>query len=534
MSGQAPILIIAIPLFAALLLALGDGLRYAWVLSRRWMAKYSTLPLPAQPGRRLAYGLLVAALTGSLLAALAALGAVLDGGGEALRYRLGDWPPPIGIELVIDHLSGVVLVLVAGCALLTAIYSLHTAEQENPDRVHLYYALYALLVAGLLGMTATGDVFNLFVLLEISALSSYALLAMGRGPAYYATFKYLIVGTIGAGFYLLGVGYLYIKTGSLNMADLAEILVRPELQASESIRVGFILILIGIWTKMAFFPLHGWLPNAYTHASLTTSCLIAPLMTKVSVYVMIRLMFSVFSADYVFGVIPWGALVVGLASAAMLVGMISALAQRDLKKMLTYIIVAEIGYMVGGAWLANASGLTGAMYHILADALMTLCLFMAVGAIVYRTGDRSLAAMHRIFQRMPATAVVFLIGAASIIGVPPTCGFFSKWYLIQGGVQAEAWVFVAALLVSSLIAAILFFRLIEIALFGPSDAAPADGHGHGHDHDHAPSQPAVAMTEAPASMLAPMVLTAISLVVLGLYTNEVVTHFIRWALPEGW
>jgi multicomponent Na+:H+ antiporter subunit D len=246
---------------------------------------------------------------------------------------------------------------------------------------------------------------------------------------------------------------------------------------------------------------------------------------------MIRLMFSVFSADYVFGVIPWGTLVVGLASAAMLVGMISALAQRDLKKMLTYIIVAEIGYMVGGAWLANASGLTGAMYHILADALMTLCLFMAVGAIVYRTGDRSLAAMHRIFQRMPVTATVFLIGAASIIGVPPTCGFFSKWYLIQGGVQAEAWVFVVALLVSSLIAAILFFRLIEIALFGPPDAAPpADGHGHGH----APSQPAAAMVEAPASMLAPMVVTAASLVVLGLYTNEVVTHFIRWAIPEGW
>lgn len=532
MSDQAPILVIAIPLFAAFLLTLGDSIRYVLVHGLRWMAQYSTLPLPARPGRRLAYGLLVAALTGSLWAALAALGAVLDGGGEAVRYRLGDWPPPIGIELVIDHLSGVVLVLVAGCALLTAIYSLHTVEQENPDRIHLYYALYALLVAGLLGMTATGDVFNLFVLLEISALSSYALLARGRGPAYYATFKYLIVGTIGAGFYLLGVGYLYIKTGSLNMADLAGILARPELQASASIRVGFILILIGVWIKMAFFPLHGWLPNAYTHSSVTTSCLIAPLMTKVSVYIMIRLMFSVFSADYVFGVIPWGTLVIGLASAAMLVGMISALAQRDLKKMLTYIIVAEIGYMVGGAWLANASGLTGAVYHILADALMTLCLFMAVGAIVYRTGDRSWAAMHQIFQRMPVTAVVFLVGAASIIGVPPTCGFFSKWYLIQGGVQAEAWIFVIALLVSSLIAAILFFRLIEIALFGPPDAAPS-GEKQGHDpHEH--SQPAVALAEAPPSMLAPMVLTAASLVVLGLYTNEVVTHFIRWAMPEGW
>lgn len=506
MMDQAPIFIIAVPLLAALVLTLAGPL-----------------------GPRFAYGLLVAALAASLAFALTALGQVADTG-QALRYRLADWAPPMGIELVIDHLNGVVLVLVAGCALLTAVYSLRTAAQDHADRLNHYYALFALLVAGLLGMTATGDVFNLYVLLEIAALSSYGLLARGRGPAYFATFKYLVVGTIGACFYLLGVGYIYIMTGSLNMADLAGILSRPEFQQSPSVRIGFTLIILGVWIKMALFPLHAWLPNAYSKAGTTTACLIAPLMTKVSVYVMLRIMFSVFSAEYIFTQINWSHLVIWLASAAAVAGMVTALAQRDLRKMLTYILVAEIGYMAGGAWLANAAGFTGATYHILADGLMTLCMFMAVGAIIHRTGDSSAAAMQGIFRRMPVTAAVFLIGAAAIVGVPPTCGFFTKWYLIQGAAQAGAWVFVAALLIASLVAAIIFFRLLEIAFFGPLDEAAAGGSGHGHGHGPGPQ---VARAEAPLSMLLPMIFTAAALIGLGLYTNEMVGNFIRWAVPAG-
>ncbi|MEW6595011.1 MAG: monovalent cation/H+ antiporter subunit D family protein [Thermodesulfobacteriota bacterium] len=496
MSDQAPILILAIPLFSAFVISLVGGLH-----------------------RTVAFGLLTGAMAGSLTMALVALGAVLQNDAP-VHYQLGNWPPPIGIELVIDYLNGLVLVVVAGCALLTAVYSHHTAAREQGDRLHHYYTLFALLITGLLGMVATGDAFNLYVLLEISALSSYAMLATGRGHAYYATFKYLIMGTIGACFYLLGVGYLYIKTGTLNMADLFRLLNTPEMHASASIRVGFLLIIIGLWIKMAFFPLHGWLPNAYSRATTTTACLIAPLMTKVSVYIMIRLMFSVFSVDYVFRTIPWSRLVVWLASAAIIAGSISALAQRDLKRLLTAIIVAEIGYMVGGAWLANANGLTGAIYHILSDALMTLCLFMTVGAIILRTGSSSFSAVENLCRKMPVTAAVFLIGAAAIVGIPPTCGFFSKWYLIRGAVQAGAWHFIAALIFASLASAVVFFRLIEIAWSGTFD-----GHGHG--------TPPVARAEAPLAMLAPMVAVAALLVIVGLYTNEIVANLIRWAIPAG-
>ena len=505
MIDQAPVLMIVVPLFASLVLTLIGPL-----------------------GHRPAYGLLLVSIAVSLAAAIAVMIQVVQTG-QAVHYRMGGWAPPMGIELVIDHLSAGVLVLISSCALLTGIYSMHTARQDNPDRLHHYYALFALLVAGLLGMTAAGDVFNLYVLLEISALSSYGLLARGRGTAFYAAFKYLMVGTIGASFYLLGVGYIYIMTGSLNMADLTEILSRPELKESINVRIGFSLIILGVWIKMALFPLHAWLPNAYSRAGTTTACLIAPLMTKVSVYVMLRIMFTVFSADYIFQQIAWSRLVIYLASAAAILGMITALAQRDLRKMLTYIIVAEIGYLTGGAWLVNTAGYTGAVYHILADGLMTLCLFMAVGAVIYRTGDSRATAMQGIFHRMPVTASVFLIAAASVVGIPPTCGFFSKWYLIQGAVHAGAWVFAAALIIAGLIAAVLFFKLLETAFFGHLDDQMDE---NGKEKPHM-SILKIHREEAPLTMLLPLVFTGAALFGLGIYTNEVIRYLIRWSIPAG-
>jgi multicomponent Na+:H+ antiporter subunit D len=496
-AAQTPILILLAPLFSGILITIF-----------------------AQKSKNVAFFLLILGMVGSFSAACNVLLQVLQGSGP-IHYRLGDWPPPFGIELVIDHLSGMVLFMVSGAALLTAIYSKHTVEVEIPDRIHHYYTLYTLLVSGLLGMVATGDVFNLYVLLEISALSSYALLARGRGLAYIATFKYIIIGTIGASFYLLGVGYLYIKTGTLNMADLSTMLATPEMHQSPSIKIGFIFIILGIWIKMAFFPLQGWLPNAYSCASTTTSCLIAPLMTKVSVYIMIRLMFSVFSADYIFKTLQWQQFMVWMACIAIVVGSVSALAQRNLKRMLCYIVVAEVGYMVGGVWLANSNGFSGAVYHIMSDVMMTLCLFMAVGAVTYKTGETSLEAMRGIFRRMPITAAAFLVGGFSIIGIPPTCGFFSKWYLITGAIETGQFHFVIALLFSSLINAILFFRIIEIGFFSPFD-----------ENGHATHQ-VIVVNEAPAMMLVPMVISAASLIIIGLYTRFLMSNIVQWTIPVG-
>ncbi len=290
----------------------------------------------------------------------------------------------------------------------------------------------------------------------------------------------------------------------------------PALQNSSSLLVAFILCIIGVWIKMALFPLHVWLPNAYTYAPTAFGRIVAPLMTKVMVYVMIRLMITVFGLDYVFNTLDLAEGVVWMGTFAILAGGIMALSQKNLKKMLTYIIVCEIGYMVGGAWLGNELGMTGAILHILNDALMTFALFLAVGNMVYKLETVDYHDLQGLFAKMPWTMAGFVLAAFSIIGVPPTCGFFSKWYLLLGAFEAGAYHFAGALIVSSLLCAVLFFKVFEICFFEPMSA----GHGHG---EHAP---AIAMEEAPVSMLVVLGVVCISLVVVGLYSGTIVDGLI--------
>ncbi len=452
------------------------------------------------------------------ISTLASVGILFQVLGEGtIRYTVGNWSPPFGIELVVDPLSALMLLLVSSVALVATVSALKSVQLEMEGREHLFFTLYLILIAGLVGLVLTADAFNLYVLLEITSITSYGLIAMGRGRAVLSSFNYIIMGSIGASFYLLGVGYLYILTGSLNMADIAGIL--PGLNAGAAVATAFAFLLVGLWIKMAFFPLHGWLSPAYSHAPTGAGVLMAPLVTKVTIYLMIRIMFSVFSPEYVFSAHPGiQTAIVWAAALGILCASALALGQRDLRKMLTYIIVAEVGYMVGGVWLANANGMTGAVLHILNDALMTLCLFLSVSAIASRTSSLSFDSLGGLYRRMPLTMAAFTIGAFSMIGVPPTCGFFSKWYLILGGVEAGHWGFVAALVISSLVNAVLFFRIIEIAFFG-----------------NIPGEPVVqeAPTEAPWSMLSPLVVTAVALIVVGLGSGRIVSGIISLTIPGG-
>lgn len=484
MGEHFPVLVLLIPFFTALVICVGGLWKPQW----------------CQPAT-------VVSLGASLAVAVGTLCQVVKKG--VVSYALGGWMPPIGIEYRIDALNGLVLVVITTVALMVAVYSRQRVAAETPDKIPQFYTLYLLLVTGLLGMTVTGDAFNLYVLLEVTSLATYALIAIGSRRAVLACFNYIIMGTIGASLYLLGVGYLYIKTGSLNMVDIQLLLVSEDLYSSRSILIAFILIMLGVWIKMAFFPLHGWLPNAYAFAPSTTSCLIAPLMTKVTVYVMIRMMLTVFGPAYVFDYLQWSEVVVWLAVLAIVAGSIMALAQADLPKMLSYLVIAEVGYLVGGVWLANEAGMVGAFYHIISDAFMTLCLFLAAGAIIARTGDHRISSIFQgLTRRMPLTFFGFLVGAFSMIGVPPTCGFFSKWYLISAGIEAGHWAYVTALLFSSLINAILFFRIIEIAFFGLSP---------GHEQTESRRE------ESPLSVLVPLMGAALAVILVGLYNWNLVS-----------
>ena len=494
MSEQYPALLVIVPLISAFLISAAG-----WV------------------NRRLCFPIAVAALSVTAYTSVGLLMRVLDEG--VIIYRLGGWPPPWGIAYYVDHLNGLVLTVVAVVALLNLIASQKSIAQEFPEKTGPFYTLYVLMVTGLLGIVVTGDAFNLYVLLEIASLTGYGLIAMGEERAPLATLNYVYMGTIGACFYLLGVGYLYIVTGSLNMVDIAGIL--PALYQSKAVLAAFIICMVGLWLKMALFPLHAWLPNAYTFAPSAASSLIAPLMTKVMVYVMIRLILTVFTPKFAFTSLAVKDPIVWLAVIAIVMGAIFALAERNLKKMLTYIIIAEVGYMVGGAWLGNRAAMTGAILHIVNDALMTLCVFLVVGNIVYKVKGYAFEDLKGLFRKMPFTMGAFVIGALSIIGVPPTCGFFSKWYLISGAIQAGHYGFMVALLFSSLVNVVLFFRVFEISYY----EAFSDHHGHEHH-----SQP---LAEAPLSMLVPLMIVAAGLVLVGIYTGDIVDQIIQFAIPEA-
>ncbi|MDF1756502.1 MAG: monovalent cation/H+ antiporter subunit D family protein [Verrucomicrobiales bacterium] len=516
MIDQFPVIIVLSPMFGALLVGL-------------FGARNHSVCFPVAIG----------ALTISLIGAVVTAKRVFTTG--PVDYFLGGWdagkivegveiPLGFGIQLRVDHLNALLLVVIAIAVLLVSIFAIRRQSEQDTEKTHYFYALFLMLSTGLFGMTITADAFNLFVLVEVSSLTSYGLIAMGSSPrGTHAAFNYVIMGTVGASFYLLGVGYLYMKTGTLNMIAIHDILhmnneVGNAIFDSRSITVAFILILIGMWIKMAFFPLHGWLPNAYSYCPSSTSCVLAPLMTKVSVYVMIRMMVTVFGLDWVFQHFDWSNVVVWLAVIAILAGSAFALAQNQLKKMLCYLIVAEVGYMVGGAWVADSGrwGLTGSLYHILADALMTLCLFLTAGILTRRAGVKNLTDLDGMFKKMPLTMTGFIVGALGMIGVPPTCGFFSKFYLIRGGIDSGHWEFVVALLISSLVNAVLFFRIFEIAFFGKK---PAEGHGHHHDEDDTAAD-AIVPTEPGLRSLAPLWITAALIVALGLMNGSVV-EFIR-------
>ena len=492
MMENYPALIVVAPLVAALFAGLA-----AWI------------------EERLSYPIALVGMAISLYSAVKVMMFVITSG--VISYKMAGWTPPMGIELRIDLLNGLVLVLVSAVAFFNLIASAKNIEQETGDRKGSFYTIYLLFVTGLLGVTATGDLFNLYVLIEITSLTSYAMVALGdrdRGPL--ASLNYVFIGVIGASFYLLGVGYLYLKTGSLNMIDVANIL--STIDGSSTVLVAFILCMIGIWIKMALFPMHVWLPNAYSYSPVAFARMVAPLMTKVMVYVMIRLMVTVFGFEYIFETLNLADAVVWLATIAIIAGGFMALAQQNLKRMITYIIVCEIGYMVGGAWLGNDLGMTGAILHILNDALMTFALFLAVGNMVYKLKNVDMTDLQGLFGKMPWTMGAFVVAAFSIVGVPPTCGFFSKWYLILGAFEAGAYHFAAALVISSLICAILFFRVFEICFFEPM----AEGHGHGHGESHA----AVKIEEAPVSMVFVSILVSASLIVVGLFSGSIVNTVI--------
>lgn len=385
---------------------------------------------------------------------------VLDTG--TIAYAFGGWAAPWGIEYRVDPLSVYLLLIVAGISFVVLAFAARSVPAEiHPNQQALFYTVFLLCLAGLLGIVITGDAFNLFVFLEISSLSSYVLISMGKDRrALTAAYQYLVMGTIGATFILIGVGFLYMMTGTLNMADLAARL--PEVAHTRTVQAAFAFLTVGISLKLALFPLHLWLPNAYTYAPSAVSGFLAATATKVAVYVLLRFVFSVFGPEYSFKTLPFGEILLILASVAILSASTVAISQNNVKRMLAYSSLAQIGYMVLGIGLATETGLTAAILHLFNHALIKGALFLVLGCVFYRLGSVRLGAMKGLAKRMPWTMAAFVIGGLSLIGVPLTVGFISKWYLILGALESGWWPVVVVVILGSLLSLIYVWRVVEM------------------------------------------------------------------------
>lgn len=433
---------------------------------------------------------LIATLTSlaSFVIALFISAQVLQHG--TLTYELGGWPVPFGIGLAISPLSALMLIVISGASFAALSWGQQSMTSEvGPEHQSLLYACWLLAMAGLIGICITGDAFNIFVFMEISSLASYVMVAAGPNrQALTASFKYLITGTVGATFYLIGIGYLYMMTGTLNIADMTTRLASvsetlPVLMAS-----GFVVL--GLALKAALFPMHAWMPNAYRFAPTPVAVFFAACSTKVALYVLIRFDFLVLQPNISDHSAMLSAVLMPLSVAAFIVGSAIAIFERDLKRMLGYSSVAQIGYILLGVSLLSAPGLNSAIVHMFNHAMIKSALFMAVGAMVLRYGSSKLDDLAGIGKTMPLTMLAFVLAGVSLIGVPLTAGFISKWYLITAVLQQGSLgiALLVAILLSSLMAVIYIWKVVEVAYF----REPAD------------NSKTTAQQEAPWSMLVVM------------------------------
>ncbi len=380
-------------------------------------------------------------------------------------YQLGGWQAPVGIEIRIDTLSAFILVLVTAIATIVMMGAHASVKREIPeDKQTLFYVAFLLCLAGLLGIVVTGDAFNVFVFLEVSSLSTYTLIGLGKDRrALWASYQYLIMGTIGATFILIGIGLMYMVTGTLNMSDMADRL--PQVTQIKTLYTGFAFFIVGVCLKLALFPLHLWLPNAYAYAPSVVTAFLAATATKVAIYVLIRFIYTIYGVEFSLSHLPLPQILMVLGLLGIFGASIVAILQTNLKRLFAFSSIAQIGYMILGFSIGSQSGLKAAILHVFNHALMKGAIFMAIAGVVYRLGSAEIKNLKGIGKTMPLTTAAIVVGGLSLIGVPLTVGFISKWYLIVALMEQGLWIVIAAVLLGSLLAVVYVWKFVEIAYF---------------------------------------------------------------------
>ena len=452
------------------------------------------------PNGRLAWLCTIFATGFSLLMAIVLLSQVRSiEGGAVISYAMGGWEPPAGIEFRIDALNAIVLLLVSGIGFLAAIFGWPTIKAEILNaKIAMFFSAYLMCFCGLLGVAATGDAFNLFVFLEISSIATYVLVALGYSRdrrALPAAANYVLMGTIGASFFVIGVGFLYAATGTLNIAELAVRL--QDVADSKAVLAGYAFIFVGLGLKAAMFPLHQWLPNAYAYSPNFVTMFLAATATKVAIYALIRFLFTVFGTDYAFEgtSLVWVLMPMGIA--AMVACSFQAVFQTDIKRTLAYSSVAQVGYILLGVSVGTAAGVSAGMLHLVNHGIIKGALFMAVSGVVLVYQGTSLNDFRGLGQSAPWTMTAFAISGLSLIGVPLTAGFQSKYALV-GALLDQGWWWAAMILMfTSVLAVVYIGRILEAVFF------------------RAPTNPNKRQKEAPMIMLVPLWILALTSIWIG-------------------
>ncbi|MES3162353.1 MAG: proton-conducting transporter membrane subunit [Halorubrum sp.] len=397
-------------------------------------------------------------------------------------HELGGYEPPVGIELVADELSAAVLLLIALVAAATLAFSRVAGPRGNA-----FYSGYLLLTGGLSGVVLTGDLFNLFVFLEIVGLTTYALIAADRsGASAYASVKYLVLGTVGASLYLVGVGYVFLATGSLNMVDLQTQIVEQAGHTDPLIQAGFAFIVAGFALKIALFPVHTWQPDAYQRAPDAVTTFVAALVSTAAAYALIRVTYTVFTVEFLVANEAITTVLLGVSGVSILAGSVLAAMQSDLKRMFAYSSVAQFGMIAAAVGLANEWALLGGIVHLLGHGLLKFGLFLAAGLLALGYGARRVEDLASLARRAPYTAGSLAVLGLALVGIPPSIGFLGKWYIAFGAVQeggiggdAVGIGIAAVIFISTLFTLAYIARLIERLYF--AGVGIDDGHG-GEDH----------------------------------------------------
>ncbi len=436
--------------------------------------------------------------------------------GQVLSYAVSGWEPPWGIEMMVDSLSAVMMMLIAGVSLFILIFSFVAIKYELERIVTgWYYTAFLLCLSGMIGLVVSNDIFNMYVLIEIAGISACALVAAkGTRLSTEAALKYLLLATIGSGFILFGIGFIYMITGHLNIHYVAAELAIIKDQYPILIWTTLSFFVVGFGVKAALFPLHLWLPDAHSSAPSPSSAMLSSLVVKVYIIAFVKILLIAFGLE-IFHETFIRHLIIALAVMAMLAGSFFAFVQIELKRRLAYSTVAQVGYVFLGIGLGTPWGLAAGMLHIIVHAFMKTCLFLCAGAIAYQTGRKQVNEFAGMGFLMPITMGAFTIAAFSMVGIPLFGGFISKYGLALGSLEADLPILILVIVLSGLLNATYYFPIIGQAYFSQDEE-------HGSDNHDTNSSSKFKRDQIPLSMLIPIVVMALGIIYLGIFPGTII------------